>query len=134
VGVDGCGWPYSDRFTTRKTTTDTAVRDHQPDVVLLDVQLPDGDGFQVCEELARGSASTPPDASDAPVTTTVTRRVKPGHEVFYEQFREGIISAASRFPGHLGVEVFRPQSAAAGEYRIVYPAHRPPPPTQHTSP
>jgi uncharacterized protein len=55
-----------------------------------------------------------------PVTTTVTRRVRPGHEAFYEQFLEGIISAASRFPGHLGVEVFRPSSAAAGEYRTVY--------------
>src|SRR5262249_31728771 len=50
----------------------------------------------------------------------VTRRVRPGHETFYEQFLEGIISAASEFPGHLGVEVFRPQSASAGEYRIVY--------------
>ena len=69
---------------------------------------------------ARGSASVPPDAADQPVTTTVTRRVKPGHEPFYEQFLEGIIAAASRFPGHLGVEVFRPESATAGEYRIVY--------------
>ena len=34
----------------------TAVRDLRPDVVLLDVQLPDGDGFEVCEELARDSA------------------------------------------------------------------------------
>ncbi len=65
------------------------------------------------------SASTPPDGS-GPVTTTVTRRIRPGHEAAYEQFLEGIIAAASRFPGHLGVEVFRPQSAAAGEYRIVY--------------
>jgi uncharacterized protein len=55
-----------------------------------------------------------------PVTTTVTRRVKPGHEALYEQFLAGIIAAASRFPGHLGVEVFRPASAAGGEYRIVY--------------
>ena len=31
----------------------------------------------------------------------------------------GIISAARRFPGHLGVEVFRPPSAG-GEYRTVY--------------
>jgi uncharacterized protein len=50
----------------------------------------------------------------------VTRRVKPGHEPFYEQFLAGIIAAASEFPGHLGVEVFRPQSAASGEYRTVY--------------
>jgi antibiotic biosynthesis monooxygenase (ABM) superfamily enzyme len=49
----------------------------------------------------------------------VTRRVRPGHEVLYEQFLAGINAAASEFPGHLGVEVFRPQSAA-GEYRIVY--------------
>jgi antibiotic biosynthesis monooxygenase (ABM) superfamily enzyme len=55
-----------------------------------------------------------------PVTTTVTRRVKPGHELFYEQFLKGIIAAAREFPGHLGVEVFRPESATAGEYRIVY--------------
>jgi hypothetical protein len=66
-----------------------------------------------------GSA-TPPNGSDGPVTTTVTRRVKPGHEPFYEQFLEGIIAAASRFPGHLGVEVFRPQSASNGDYRVVY--------------
>jgi uncharacterized protein len=70
---------------------------------------------------ANGSAANPPDiGEDRPVTTTVTRRVKPGHEAFYEQFLEGIIAAASEFPGHLGVEVFRPESATAGEYRIVY--------------
>jgi antibiotic biosynthesis monooxygenase (ABM) superfamily enzyme len=49
----------------------------------------------------------------------VTRRVKPGHEAVYDQIMEGIIAAASEFPGHLGVEVFRPQGAA-GEYRTVY--------------
>ena len=54
------------------------------------------------------------------MTTTVTRRVKPGHEPFYESFLEGIIAAAARFPGHLGVEVFRPPSASTGEYRVVY--------------
>jgi antibiotic biosynthesis monooxygenase (ABM) superfamily enzyme len=72
------------------------------------------------EDPASGSAPTPADAGNAPVTTTVTRRVKPGHEAFYEQFLEGIISAAREFPGHLGVEVFRPQNATAGEYRTVY--------------
>jgi uncharacterized protein len=50
----------------------------------------------------------------------VTRRVKPGHESSYEQFLEAIIAAASEFPGHLGVEVFRPQAASGGEYRTVY--------------
>jgi uncharacterized protein len=66
------------------------------------------------------SDSASPDDSEGPVTTTVTRRIKPGHETAYEAFLEGIIAAASRFPGHLGVEVFRPATAAAGEYRIVY--------------
>jgi uncharacterized protein len=66
------------------------------------------------------SASAPADAGRGPVTTTVTRRVKPGHEAFYEQFLTGIIAAASEFPGHLGVEVFRPENAAAAEYRTVY--------------
>jgi uncharacterized protein len=46
--------------------------------------------------------------------------VKPGHEPFYEQFLEGIIAAAARYPGHLGVDVFRPESASTGEYRVVY--------------
>jgi antibiotic biosynthesis monooxygenase (ABM) superfamily enzyme len=55
-----------------------------------------------------------------PVTTTVTRRVRPGHEGLYEEILEGILSEASRFPGHLGVEVFRPQQGTAGEYRTVY--------------
>jgi hypothetical protein len=61
-----------------------------------------------------------PAEASGPVTTTVTRRVKPGHEPLYEQFLDGIIAAASQFPGHLGAEVFRPQTAAAGEYRVVY--------------
>jgi antibiotic biosynthesis monooxygenase (ABM) superfamily enzyme len=68
---------------------------------------------------ASGQASIPRDAGDGPVTTTVRRRVLPGHEAVYEQVLEGIIAAAREFPGHLGVEVFRPQSAE-GEYRTVY--------------
>ena len=63
--------------------------------------------------------SSPPEGSDGPVTTTVTRRVKPGHEPFYERFLEGMIAAASGFPGHLGVEVFRPVGASGSEYRVV---------------
>lgn len=60
------------------------------------------------------------DGAAGPVTTTVIRRVKPGHEPFYEQFLEGIIAAASQFPGHLGVEVLRPEHASTGEYQIIY--------------
>src|SRR5215470_12673872 len=62
-----------------------------------------------------------------PVTATVTRRVKPGHEAAYEEFLAGIGGAARAFPGYLGEEVFRPAGGPGGEYRIVYrfdsPAH-----------
>jgi uncharacterized protein len=55
-----------------------------------------------------------------PVTTTVTRRIKPGHEAAYEGFLAGISGAARAFPGYLGVEVFRPAGGQGGEYRTVY--------------
>jgi antibiotic biosynthesis monooxygenase (ABM) superfamily enzyme len=55
-----------------------------------------------------------------PVTTTVTRRVKPGHEAAYERFLAGISGAARAFPGYLGVEVFRPAAGGSGEYRGEY--------------
>jgi uncharacterized protein len=61
----------------------------------------------------------PPAGAAGPVTTSVTRRVRPGHEEAYEAFLEGIIAAASRSPGYLGVEVFRPEEPGE-DYRIVY--------------
>jgi uncharacterized protein len=61
----------------------------------------------------------PPDLG-GPVTTAVTRRIKPGHEAAYEAFLVGISGAASAFPGYLGVEVFRPASGQGSEYRTVY--------------
>jgi uncharacterized protein len=68
----------------------------------------------------------PADAA-GPVTATVTRRVKPGHEDAYEEFLAAISGAAKAFPGYLGEEVFRPAAGTGGEYRIVYrfdsPAH-----------
>ena len=68
-----------------------------------------------------------PTAPAGPVTATVTRRVKPGHEAAYEEFLAGISEAATAFPGYLGEEVFRPADGTGGEYRIVYrfdsPAH-----------
>jgi hypothetical protein len=57
---------------------------------------------------------------EGPVTTTVTRRVKPGHEAAYEGFLAGISGAARAYPGYLGVEVFRPAPGGTNEYRMVY--------------
>src|SRR5215467_11319427 len=51
------------------------------------------------------------DEAAGPVTATVTRRVKPGHEAAYEEFLAGINGAAKGFPGYLGEEVFRPADA-----------------------
>jgi uncharacterized protein len=62
-----------------------------------------------------------PADADGPVTTTVTRRVQPGHEAAYEAFLAGISGAARAFPGYLGIEIFRPTPGGqGGEYRIVY--------------
>ena len=79
--------------------------------------------------------SSPPEGSDGPVITTVTRRVRPGHEFHYERFLEGINAAASGFPGHLGVEVFRPRARPPASTGLetwftlpVRPATPPPPP------
>jgi uncharacterized protein len=72
------------------------------------------------EDPSHGGTGHLPEGGDGPVTTTVTRRVRPGHEASYEQFLQGIIAAATQCPGHLGVEVFRPASGPGGEYRVVY--------------
>ena len=68
-----------------------------------------------------------PTGAHAPVTTTVTRRIKPGHEAAYEAFLAGISGAARAFPGYLGVEVFRPAPGQGGEYRTIYRLTRRPP-------
>jgi antibiotic biosynthesis monooxygenase (ABM) superfamily enzyme len=67
-----------------------------------------------------GVAPELPAEVGGPVTTTVTRRVKPGHEAAYEEFLAGISGAARAFPGYLGVEIFRPAPGGDGEYRIIY--------------
>jgi uncharacterized protein len=61
----------------------------------------------------------PPADVEGPVTATVTRRIKPGHESAYEEFLAGITRAANAFPGYLGTEIFRP-TGGSDEYRIVY--------------
>lgn len=60
------------------------------------------------------------DHDDPPVTVSVTGRVKPGRRAEYEEVLTGMIAAASRFPGHLGVNTFRPVDPETPEYRIVF--------------
>jgi antibiotic biosynthesis monooxygenase (ABM) superfamily enzyme len=68
-----------------------------------------------------------PADAEGPITATVARRVKPGHEAAFEEFLTGIGGAAKAFPGYLGSVVFRPAGGQSGTYRIVYrfdsPAH-----------
>src|SRR6266568_7575506 len=65
--------------------------------------------------------------AEGPITATVARRIKPGHEAAFEEFLVGIGGAAKAFPGYLGSVVFRPASGQSGAYQIVYrfdsPAH-----------
>ena len=50
----------------------------------------------------------PSDDTDGPVTVSITRRPEPGREAEFEGFVQGIVQAASRFPGHQEARVYRP--------------------------
>src|SRR5215210_7136227 len=70
--------------------------------------------------LSRVTESTsPPPTQPEPVTVTVARRVAPGMEPEFEQWYEGIISCAAKFPGFLGAGILRPNEAGR-EWHVVY--------------
>ncbi len=52
------------------------------------------------------------------VTVSITFQVRPGREVDFEQFLQGVDDAASEFPGFLGARVFRPPRGQ-NKYRVV---------------
>jgi antibiotic biosynthesis monooxygenase (ABM) superfamily enzyme len=54
-----------------------------------------------------------------PVTVTVARRVHVGREREFEQWYDGIIGAACRFPGFLGSGVLRPHTTGQ-DWHVVY--------------
>lgn len=64
--------------------------------------------------------ATAADGEEGPVTVSIARRVKPGHERDYEAWISGISRTASAFPGHLSVNVLRPSEATGGDYVIIY--------------
>jgi antibiotic biosynthesis monooxygenase (ABM) superfamily enzyme len=58
-----------------------------------------------------------------PVTVTVARRVAPGREGQFQDWYDGIIAAAGRYPGFLGSGILRPKEAQggeAGDWHVVY--------------
>ena len=60
-----------------------------------------------------------PSPTGEPVTVTVARRVAPGREREFEDWYDGIIGAATRFPGFLGAGVLRPHSTGQ-DWHVVY--------------
>lgn len=59
------------------------------------------------------------DQSQEPVTVTVARRVVPGYEQEFQEWADGALRAASRFPGYLGGGVLCPPTAGA-DWHVVY--------------
>lgn len=53
------------------------------------------------------------------VTVVVTRTIKPGCEAAYEEWLHGVAQVATRFPGHLGITIFRPRPPSR-EYTLVF--------------
>lgn len=65
------------------------------------------------------TVTSPIDADNA-VTVVVSRRVKKGSEQEFEERSTAMSQAATKFPGHLGSNMFRPASPEDPEYRIVF--------------
>ncbi len=51
-----------------------------------------------------------------PVTAVISHLVKTGREESYEEWLKGIIEAAQKFEGHMGVSVLRPADRSYPEY------------------
>jgi antibiotic biosynthesis monooxygenase (ABM) superfamily enzyme len=64
------------------------------------------------------STATP--AKPRPVTVLITRRVLPGNEGAFEEISAALIEAATRFPGHLGGYVLRPEGEASPVYQTLF--------------
>ena len=59
------------------------------------------------------------DKSIGPVTVIVTRRAKADKKNEFEQWMDGILHAAMKFEGHMGVNVIRPV-APSRDYTIIF--------------
>jgi antibiotic biosynthesis monooxygenase (ABM) superfamily enzyme len=57
--------------------------------------------------------------ADAGVTLVLTRHARPGAEAAFDDLLHRLAAAATRFPGHLGVQVMRPDPGSGGQYTII---------------
>lgn len=58
--------------------------------------------------------------AETTVTVVISRRVIKGQEDQFEQLSSEMTHRASRYPGYLGADLFRPASANDPEYRIIF--------------
>jgi antibiotic biosynthesis monooxygenase (ABM) superfamily enzyme len=56
----------------------------------------------------------------SPVTTMITRRVRPGKEADYEQWLHDVAEVAMGFAGHQGVTVLRPERRDEASYTAIF--------------
>ena len=73
--------------------------------------------MSLVSRLTNPSSASP--VEPEPVTVTVARRVAPGMEPEFEQWYDGIIACAARFPGFLGAGILRPREAGQ-DWHVVY--------------
>jgi len=57
---------------------------------------------------------------EGPVTVSIARKIKKGFEEAYEQWEKDVINEASKFPGYMGTNFLRPNSATQNKYIIIY--------------
>jgi len=57
---------------------------------------------------------------EGPVTVSIARKIKPGFEKEYESWERAIIKEASGFPGYMGTNFLKPNSATKDRYIIIY--------------
>lgn len=58
--------------------------------------------------------------ADQPVTVMVVRTVRRGAEAEFESAMAALTASALSYPGHLGVNVFRPATVGDRRYRVVF--------------
>jgi len=59
-------------------------------------------------------------ATDGPVTVIVTRKAKKGKIREFEEWMDGVTHAATKFEGHMGVNIIRPSAISNPEYVIIF--------------